>query len=92
MHMALSIMTVLCFMIMLMNMCFVVSMVMGFLFQNHIKVTGIDPAFFRPPDRYFIPVQRQGLKSCPEGLLSRTQIQECAHCHIPADTGVTFQI
>ena len=63
-----------------------------FLLQNHIKITSIDPAFLRPSDRYLIAFEGQSPQSFPEGLLSRSQIQERAHCHIPADAGVTFQI
>ena len=85
--MMLFIMAMFCpiFMLMRMFMTF-------FLFQNHIKITGIDPAFLRPSDRYFIPVQRQSLQRLPEDLLSGSQIQERAHGHISADAGVTFQI
>ena len=48
------IVAMLCFM--LVSVRFPAVMLVCFLLQNHIKVTGIDPAFFRPPDRYFIPL------------------------------------
>ena len=63
-----------------------------FPFQNHIKIAGIDPAFFCPSDPDLIPFERQCLQCFPEGLLSGAKIQKRAHSHITTDTGITFQI
>ena len=98
MIMMLFIMAMFCSMHMLMfvNVCFPVMLMRVFmpffLLQNHIKITGIDPAFFRPSDPDLIPFERQCLQRFPEGLLSGAKIQKRTHSHITADTGITFQI
>ena len=60
--------------------------------QDYIKITGINPGFRHPAYFYLKSLHRKTFKYILQHLLICSQIQQCCHCHITTDSGITLQI
>ena len=70
----------------------IVIMVMIFLFQNHIKITAIQSRLLYPANLNRESIKRQCSKLPRKFFFICSHIQERSHCHIPADSVITFKI
>ena len=60
--------------------------------QDYIEITGINPGFRHPAYFYLKSLHRNTFKYILQHLLICSQIQQCCHCHITTDSGITLQI
>ena len=60
--------------------------------QMHVKIIGIDAAFFLSSKMQMVPIHMKAFQRLFQALPAGTQIQKRPHSHIAADSGITFQI
>ena len=70
----------------------IMVVILMFLIQQYIKITGIDPGFYHTADLYVEAFYRKAFKSSLQFFLICAKIQKCRNCHISADPGGTLQI
>ena len=79
-------------MIMSMQILHIMVMSVYLCIQDYIEITGINPGFRHPAYFYLKSLHRNTFKYILQHLLICSQIQQCCHCHITTDSGITLQI
>ena len=78
-------------MIMSMQILHIMVMSVYLCIQDYIEITGINPGFRHPAYFYLKSLHRNTFKYILQHLLICSQIQQCCHCHITTDSGITLQ-
>ena len=70
----------------------IMVMILMVFIQYHRKITGIQPGLFHPGDLCTKSVSPDTGKRFFQHLLICSQVKKRCNRHIPADSGITFQI